>query len=258
VAGASTSMVAIGTVSELWRFPVKSMLGERLQRTELTAHGFAGDRAYALVDVETGKPVTAKNVKHFPRIMELRAEFVEEPQPGEPLPAARVRLPDGTSTTSDAPDADAVLSRWLGRDVSLTQSPAGQPFFDLHPVSIITNATLEHLHELAPTSQFAQRRFRKNIVAQVSGSGFVENAWVGRSVRIGGACRLHVEMPVSRCIMTTLAQEELPNDPEIMRTLVRHNTIQASTRGQRPCAGVYALPTTGGALCVGDAVMLEG
>src|SRR5438477_9771183 len=100
----------VGTVKELWRFPVKSMKGERLDEAEFTTGGIVGDRAYALVDVSTGKVVSAKSVKLFGGMLDCAAAFVEPPRPEGEMPAVRITLPDGTSVTSDSADADHELS----------------------------------------------------------------------------------------------------------------------------------------------------
>src|SRR5438132_12555346 len=112
----------VGTVQALWRFPVKSMLGEELDASDLSEGGVVGDRAFALRDRETGKVASAKHPKLWPDLLACRAAFVEPPRPGDELPAARIDLADGSSVLSDADDVDAVLSRFFGRDVELAHA----------------------------------------------------------------------------------------------------------------------------------------
>lgn len=112
----------VGTVDELWRFPVKSMLGEELDAAHLSQRGVVGDRAYALRDKQTGKVASAKHAKLWPNLLKCRASFVEPPRAGSEVPPARIDLADGTSVLSDAPDVDAVLSRFFGRDVELASA----------------------------------------------------------------------------------------------------------------------------------------
>jgi uncharacterized protein YcbX len=113
---------SVGTVAELWRFPVKSMAGERLEAAELTTGGIVGDRAYALTDAETGNVVSAKSVRLFPGILNCRARFLEPPQAGRPAPPVRIDLPDGQSATSDGDEAERALSALFGRAVRLASS----------------------------------------------------------------------------------------------------------------------------------------
>jgi uncharacterized protein YcbX len=127
-------------------------------------------------------------------------------------------------------------------------------FFDLFPLSVMTTSTLAQLNELRPQSRFEQRRFRMNVIVDAKEAGFVENDWVGRGLAIGNAVRVNVALPDPRCVMTTLAQDELPRDNDILRTLTRHNRIQVGSAGQFPCAGVYAVIETPGTVQTGDRV----
>jgi uncharacterized protein len=290
----------VGAVARVWRFPVKSMRGEQLEEAELTGRGVVGDRAYALIDVDTGKVVSAKSVKLFPDLFGCRAAFVEPPRAGADVPPVQVTLPDGTTVTSDSGVADRVLSAHFRRDVTLARTapedytidqyhpdvedvdPAGYrdtvvaqklgaaffaeagvpspvpvgSFFDLFPVSVLTTSTLEQLSELSPESRFDERRFRMNVIVGTSEAGFVENEWIGRELAIGDAVRLKVALPDPRCVMTTLAQEDLPKDTEILRTLTRHNRLQVGDGGRFPCAGVYAVVAAPGTMRTGDRVAL--
>jgi uncharacterized protein YcbX len=290
----------VGTVVGLWRFPVKSMAGERIAEAELTERGLVGDRGYALVDVQTGKVVSAKSVKLFPDVLACQARFVEAPRAGQEMPPVRIVLPDGTSVTSDESERDRVLSAYFGREVTLARSapesftidqyhpdvegadPAGHrdtvveakvgsaffadagvaspvpvgAFFDLFPMSVLTTSTLEQLRTSRPQSLIDERRFRMNVIVGTKAVGFLENGWVNRDLGVGATARLHVAMPDPRCVMTTLAQGDLPRDTEILRTLVQHNRIQVGSAGQFPCAGIYAVVAAGGTLRTGDPVEL--
>jgi uncharacterized protein YcbX len=291
---------SVGSVAGLWRFPVKSMLGERLEQAELTERGLVGDRSYALIDADTGKVASAKSVRLFPDLFGCRAAFVEPPRAGHEPPPVRITLPDGTTVTSDSGDVDRALSAYFRRDVTLARAapddftidqyhpdvedvdPAGYrdqvvkqklgaaffaeaglpspvpvgAFFDLFPVSVLTTSTLERLGRLRPESRFDERRFRMNLIVDADGAGFVENEWVGRTLAIGEAARVRVALPDPRCVMPTLAQDELPQDTEVLRTLVRHNRLQIGDAGRFPCAGVYAVVEAPGTMRTGDRVTL--
>jgi uncharacterized protein len=112
----------LGTIRALWRFPVKSMLGEELEAVYLGEGGVVGDRAYAIVDRETGKVASAKHSKLWPDLLKCRAAFVEPPRSGEEVPPVGIDLANGDSVRSDAADVDDVLSRFFGREVELASA----------------------------------------------------------------------------------------------------------------------------------------
>ena len=293
---ATTIGDSAATVASLWRFPVKSMQGEVVTTLDLRTSGAVGDRAYALIDVATGKVASAKSTKRFPNLLQCSAEFVAAPMPAQAAPPVRITLPDGSSIRSDDADCDARLSRSFGLEVRLARAApddytidqfhpdiegvdprgrrdevvdqklgaalfgaVGMPspvptgsFLDLFPLTAITTSTLARLQSLAPGSRIDARRFRMNAVLQTSSEGFVENGWVGMAIEFGKA-RLRVTLADPRCVMTTLAQGDLPNDTAVLRTLVQHNRLQTAF-GQFPCAGVYASVEREGVVHVGDAV----
>src|ERR1700730_14284378 len=109
----------VGSVATLWRFPVKSMGGEQLQDAEVTERGVLGDRAYALIDKDTGKVVSAKSVRLFPNLLDCKAAFVEPPRRGGDLPAVQILLPGSTTVRSDSGEVDRVLSVYFKRNVTL-------------------------------------------------------------------------------------------------------------------------------------------
>src|SRR3954452_3032594 len=262
--------VETGSVVGLWRYPVKSMMGEELNGAEVSQRGLVGDRRFALVDRSTRKVAGAKNPRKWGNFFDFRAAYVEPPEAGSKLPAVRLTLPDGTVVTSEQPDVAQVLSRALGREVAFAEAqhdqeasgaqaeeywpdiegldyrdtvtewelPAGT-FFDLAVVHLLTTATIERLRALYPEGRFEVRRFRPNIVVATAPDqqGFVENDWIGRTLAIGDEIRLRITGPCPRCVMTTLPQGDLPKDAGILRTAAQNN--QANV-------GVYADVVKGG------------
>src|SRR5215216_8043388 len=111
-----------GLVVALWRYPVKSMMGEELNAAEVTERGLVGDRRFAIVDRSTGKVAGAKNPRKWGNFFDFRAAYVEPPQTKSKLPAVRVTLPDGPAVTSDQPDLAQILSKVLGREVAFEQA----------------------------------------------------------------------------------------------------------------------------------------
>src|SRR5882724_2331897 len=273
----NATQVGVGSVLSLWRYPVKSMMGEELDATEVRERGLLGDRVYALVDSSDGKAATAKNPRKWPGLFDFRATLLEPPIAAANVPPVRIALPDGTSVTSDQGDLNQILSKVVNREVTFRAAQHGAvdaeeywpdmegldhrdavtdftlpegTFFDAAMVHLLTTATLDRLRELYPQGRFEARRFRPNIVLQLASDekGFAENAWVGRTLAIGTAVRLNITAPCGRCVMTTLAQGDLARDPGILRTAAQHN--QANV-------GVYAAVAQGGIIRRGDAVRIE-
>jgi uncharacterized protein YcbX len=115
----------LGSVLSLWRYPVKSMMGEELNATEVTERGLLGDRTFALVDSADGKVATAKNPRKWPHLFGFRATFIESPHAALKAPPVRITLPDGTTVTSDQGDLNQALSRALSREVTFRASQSG-------------------------------------------------------------------------------------------------------------------------------------
>lgn len=131
-------------------------------------------------------------------------------------------------------------------------------FFDLFPLSVITTSTLDQLQTLAPDTRVDSRRFRMNATIATNGSGFVVNAWVGRQLAVGDAVKLRVAMPGPRCVMTTLAQANLPKGSSVLKALAQHNRLDIGGGALFPCAGVYGIAEGTGTIRAGDSVKLTG
>ena len=290
------------TVQELWRFPVKSMQGERTDTAEVTSTGLAGDRAYAVVDSETGKVGSAKHPRLWGGLLQCAARYDAPPNADAPLPAVTIRLPDGGETGTIDPEVDRRLSELLGHPVRLTsvapdgnayqavwpdidgvipddylrQIAADAPeadgtltelslalaaapgtFFDVAALHVLNAATLRHLVEAQPASRFAVQRYRPNIVVDSSDPPFAENTWTGATVRFGTAVQASVLLPTMRCIMTTLAQGDLPRDNDVLRTVSRLNRIEIPGLGTWSCVGAYAAVAAPGTVRVGDEVVVD-
>ena len=291
------------TITELWRYPVKSMQGEQVETASLSPSGFAGDRGYALFDPEARKVGSAKHPRLWGDLLQARARYASEPQPGGPLPPVVITLPDGDELRSDDAGVDAHLSSFVGRPVQLvTRPPSGDnsylgvwptfdgvmpddvrqastvegatepdgtlaahrlsmaappgTMFDVAALHVVALATLGHLQDVAPDSRFTVQRYRPNVVVDGPLDPFAENGWMGGTMQLGADARASVLMPTMRCIMTTLAQGELPRDVEVLRTLTKHNRIDIPGIGTWSCVGAYASVEAGGGITTGDDVGL--
>ncbi len=266
----------LGSVVSLWRYPVKSMMGEELNAADFTDHGLLADRTFALVDAETGKVASAKNPKKWPDLFHFRAGYVEPPQLGYEIPPVRLTLPDGAILRSDDLEIHEILSRHFGRKVKLGKASSNpsleeywpnveglahrevvtdEPmlegtFFDCATVHILCTSTLDALRSAYPQGRFEVRRFRPNIVVQLNQTehGFVENGWVGGTLAIGTKLQLTVTGPCPRCVMTTLPQSDLTQDLGILRTAAQHNGAHV---------GIYAAVSRPGRVIRGVGVALE-
>ncbi|RAJ91089.1 hypothetical protein LX87_05306 [Larkinella arboricola] len=109
----------VGRVESIWRFPVKSFGGELLQEVPVCKQGMLGDRAYALIDQQTGNVVSAKSVQRFPDLLRCQAVYVTPPQLGQSLPPVQITLANGTTLRSDETNVDSTLSAFFRREVTL-------------------------------------------------------------------------------------------------------------------------------------------
>lgn len=267
----------LGSIASLWRYPVKSMLGEELEVVDITGHGLLGDRAYALLDVASGRVASAKNPKKWAKLLNFRATFTATPAANADIPPVQVVFPDGTSFNSEAVDINKTLSTALGREVQLlsvvpeaasldqywpsVEGTAHQDeltqlfmppetFFDSCSIHGITTATLTKLQTLYPEGIFDSRRFRPNLVIEPLSPeiSFLEDDWVGGVIAIGEAVRLSIDTACPRCVVTTLAQPGLPEDLNILRTTAQFNQV---------IAGIRMSVLSGGTIRQHDPIWLE-
>jgi uncharacterized protein YcbX len=281
----------VSRVTEIHRYPVKSMAGERLDRTLLGERGLPGDRAWAVRDEVRGG---IRGAKKLPALMQCAARY-EKPPPEAGSIAATVTLPDGTEIATTDADASERISAAIGHEVTLWplrpaedeahyrrgapdhadmatelraifarnegeplpelgkfppeimqyESPPGT-YFDAYPLLLVSRQSLDRLGALAPESRFDVRRFRPNLVVDLSDADdpFPEASWEGRRIRVGSAL-LEGTIACPRCVMTTHGFADLPKDPKIMRALV------ANAGGN---LGIYAKVVEPGEVVVGDRI----
>jgi uncharacterized protein YcbX len=267
----------VGSIASLHRYPIKSMMGEELNATMVGPKGLVGDRLFALSDPATGKIASAKNPSKWPNLFAYRAAYTEPLETPGRIPSVRITLPDGKTVQSQDAALDDVLSGALGKPVRfMSSAPASgtleeywpdieglpkrdevteeampsETFFDLAMVHLLTTATLDELRRLYPEGRVEPRRFRPNIVIATEPGlgGFAEKQWIGKILAIGPEVKFKVTGPCPRCVMTTLAQGDLPRDSGILRTAVKHNEAHV---------GIYASVLKGGTIRRGDSVRVE-
>lgn len=234
-------------VTELWRYPVKSLPGERLGRVEVGELGIDGDRSWGLFDPDTGLVLTAR------RVPDLLFARVVGFGPNSDRPT--LELPDGTMT-----DDDEVLSSWLDRRVRLRRPGAGEsgryeiavddddPSSEWMtwegPQGVFHDSTRTRLSIISADvlGDWDVRRFRPNVVV----AGGDERTLVGRAVRIGSV-ELDVVKEIDRCVVVTRPQPGLDRDTEVLKRVHRERN------GNLGVGGLVRRP---GAIEVGDTVEL--
>jgi hypothetical protein len=247
-------------VVELWRHPVKSLQGERLDEARVEDSGVSGDRRWGIVDGETGKVLTARRE---PSLLLASSRLTDT--------GIEIRLPDGTLLMAPSVDTNDALSRWIGRPVELVPAdsveagvgeffedatddtspivswkmPPGR-FVDAFALLIVTTASLRQGRVLHPEGAWETRRFRPNLVVEVDDDGWVEDGWCGRTVQVGTAA-LRPATPCVRCTMVTRPQPGLDRDLDVFRALARHHGATF---------GVWSAVQTPGVVRVGDTVTL--
>jgi uncharacterized protein YcbX len=250
-------------VAGLWRYPVKSMRGEKRESLEVSELGIKHDRHFGVLDAQSGTIISAKKDG---RLLQARAMLA-----GVEL---TIRLPTGETVLAGGPAVDAALSDWLGRPVHLVearregrgtyqmpvdfeddesephswQGPAGS-FVDSSPIHVLTTASLRAMTSERPDLQWAVARFRPNILVDAEGDDCAELDWVDRKIVLGDVV-LRVMRPCSRCVMTTRDQ---PGGIERQLDVLRH--IQAQ---HEAALGVLAEVVRGGTVAAGQTVTLEG
>jgi uncharacterized protein YcbX len=275
--------MSIGQVTELWRFPVKSMLGQRVEAAGLGEAGLDGDRGYAVLDVETGKIASPKRPQLWRRMLELAAE--------SGVNGATVRFPDGATFVAGDAELDERLSAFLGRrvrmlttrqeqrsvdrslpeqvlavgddasaeytDLPLAQAAPAGGFFDFAPFHVMTRTSLEAIRDAAGDDSIVAERYRPNIVVDCpSLPPFAENGWTGATMRIGPDAALKFVLPTPRCAIPMLPQGALGRSPGALTSVLELNRIELPdfAPGLYPCLGAFAVPAEPGRVASGDAV----
>jgi uncharacterized protein YcbX len=225
--------VAVPTLLEIRRYPVKAMGGESLAAVDVEPRGLVGDRAYAVVDGD-GKLATGKHSRRFRRRDEVFG-FSSRTTPDGVVVRGR-----DVEWAAPGDDLDLALSEAMGDDVRVLPETT-TPFFDAGAVSLVGTASLrwcaEHLGVDAD-----RRRIRPNLVVETD-EAFVEETWTG-TLGIGGV-RLSPVERIERCRMIDIAQEGLPRDGRWLKAL---------TATREMSLGVYLEVVEPGAVRVGDEV----
>ena len=275
--------MSTASVTNIYRYPVKSLMGEILSEADIGEAGIPGDRGWAVRDEKRGG---IRGGKKIPQLMTLAAQSgtaapLITAADGDSASASSERINDWLSGklnhpvtlwpllpadqldhyrrgAPDTEDFEQELRAVFGRlpdeplpdlagfeELLEFESPPGT-YFDAFPISIISQQSLNAMNQLEGESRFDVRRFRPNLLVDVPGSDhpFPEQAWVGKTLAIGSVT-LRIDTTCPRCAMTTHGFDDLPQDPQIMRKLV------ANSEGN---LGIYASVVKVGKVATGDPV----
>ncbi|MGH1539839.1 MAG: MOSC domain-containing protein [Arenicella sp.] len=226
--------MALGKVETLWRYPVKSLIGESLGDLVIDSRGVSGDRLYAISNSD-GKFGSGKDTRRFRRIDGLFSMSAETTENG-----ISIRFPDGSVFLGSDPAIDNMLSQTLGQSVTLTKE-GDISHFDDGAVHILTTESLSLLNQKLPGSGIDPKRFRPNLVIA---SRLQDQELLGKVINIGSAS-LEVTHKTERCRMITIEQPGFENRPDILKVV---------SQGFGLDFGVYAKVISTGSVSVGDKV----
>jgi uncharacterized protein YcbX len=268
-------------ISQLWSYPVKSMVGEQVPHVELSSLGIVGDRHWAIRDLERGG---IRGGKKIGALMQCAAQ-----RHGDDVV---ITLPSGATVSSQDADVDAVLTQALGHTVSLEALPADnnldhfrrgpgdsddplqelraifgrtedEPLpnfaafppevvefesppgthYDCWPLMVMTTSAMDALRAALPNSVIDERRFRPSMMVETQETGHVEFSWKGKRAQVGSAVVEFLD-PCPRCVMVTQAvNADIGPDRDILRHIVRDLDQNL---------GVYSRIVTPGVVRVGD------
>lgn len=233
--------VAVGVVERIWRYPIKSTGGESLGQADIESRGLAGDRLYAVRDVD-GKLGSGKNTRRFRRmdgLLRLRSRYVA----GTTIP--QLLGPDGDVVANPA----TYLRQHLGRDHVEVAREDQISHFDALPLHLLSTATLRWVGEALPGVPVDERRFRPNLLIRTPPGArpFAEDDWIGRVARIGPHVLVEFARAPLRCVMTNMRQQDLPHSSDVLRLIAR-------SHGNR--LGVLASVVQPGSVRIGDGVVM--
>lgn len=221
-------------VADLWRYPVKSLGGERVRRLALEPRGVIGDRRWAVTgaDGRIGSGKTTRRFRRMPGLLSLQAGTDGDG-------SVWVCLPDGSRRAVTDPRVAALISTLVGEAVTLSEEGT-VPHLDDSPVHLVATGAVTSLEEELGAGPIDVRRFRPNVVVEAADDG----GWSGRVLRLGGAV-IEIEKPTVRCVMVTMAQ------PGVERRLALLGELERRHAGR---FGQYARVVRPGMVAVGDPV----
>ena len=237
-------MLATGRVTELHRWPVKSMAGQRVDALNIDERGAAGDRAHALFDEFKDAP-RRLTVRQVPRMLLWHAAYDGADVTPQDVPFPELTAPDGRTFDWRDPQLPHALEDDLGRPVALRRDLGLMQDLD-HSLLVTTQATLDAVSAALDT-EIDLRRFRTNVHVVLDAEPYAEEEWEGRELTIGDAA-FRLLHPCERCVIPTRDPDSAQKWPELLRWL---------TRERRMLFGMNARPLRAARIAIGDPVSLR-
>lgn len=237
-------MISVGTIKEIWRYPVSSIGGQLCDEALLGPAGVNGDRKYALFDPTSGDVAAPEKDARWRPALFLTSVMSED--------VTEIRFPNGDLMDITEPALLPMLQQHFGFEVAIGRygEPNGrdgwlteiQSRYVAAPIHLLTTASLNELAATAPSNAGDRRRFRPNLLVEAYAfTGFLESEWLNAVLDIGGTTVKVFEL-TKRCAMTFISQPGIEEDPEILRNIVRRN---------RRTLGVYCQVETPGVIAAG-------
>ena len=227
--------MTLGTLTNISRYPVKSMRGEALETTTVAFVGLPLDRAFAFVQDGVHTPFPWLTGRECPQMLQCQPVIGGEAR----WPTMSVQTPDGEFLLG-SPEFRQKLLEWSGREASLRSDYRGCQ--DVAYISVISSATVRALTEAGGVAN-DQRRFRMNFVVDLGNEPFAEKAWVGKQVRIGDVV-VAIHEQDRRCNMITLNPETGESTPAVLKKCGELNEVHAGVYGSVLVPGSVALGAT--------------
>jgi uncharacterized protein YcbX len=237
-------MLATGRVTELHRWPVKSMAGQPVDALNIDERGAAGDRAHALFDEFKGAP-RRLTVRQVPRMLLWHAGYDGADVTPQDVPFPELTAPDGRTFDWRDPELPQALEDDLGRPVALRRDLGLMQDLD-HSLLVTTQATLDAV-SVALDTEIDLRRFRTNVHVVLDAEPYAEEEWEGRELTVGDAA-FRLLHPCERCVIPTRDPDSAQKWAELLRWL---------TRERRMLFGMNARPLRPARIAIGDPVSLR-
>ncbi len=277
-------MTEVGIIESIFRYPIKSLGGEKLLDSSIDKNGIEGDRIFALKDCLSGFIVSCKHPTKWGKIIELSATLNQD----NSVTVRNIDMDIMTKKEEIESKIRALTSREveliaiednLGRQyreadrrsineigINVKREPLSivgnnNYFFDFAPLHLLTTSSLNHINTFYKQGDFNVQRFRPNLLIKtIDSNKFEENGWIGKTIKIGNDLEIKIVEHTPRCVVTTLKQGKLDKDRKILKTIAQNSSAKrhmfSPGKTLKGILGVYGTVLKKGRVKTGDKVHL--